>query len=222
MATRKHKGSQPTSRGLNQMLQRFESRAKVRLERDSIFNRNKPMQDIYTDGSCPPKGGVGGWAFCVVRNNKAIHTTHDGLRNTTINRTELTAILEGMRWAVAQSPIRSTHIFSDSQNSVTAINDWMWDWEMAGWRAFYSTKQIAMSMRNFIKNRDLFESIMALLRQYPGIFSLSWVKGHSGIRWNELADQLASGATRDMRMRIIMEGVSDSRDSQGDPTSETG
>ena len=204
-----HNTRSHNSRALKRHYQRSEERGRLRLERDHILPPTlKPLQQAYTDGSCPPKGLLGGWGFCVVRKGVIVHDASGGSRQTTTNRMELQAIMEVIKWVITQPGRLKTLVFSDSQYSVRAITEWMWEWEARGWRE--SGTKVYLDYRDtkyMVKNKDIFEEIIGLLRENPGIFGFTWIKGHSGNQFNEYADMLATSATKAVRMQLIMEGL---------------
>ena len=73
-------------------------------------------------------------------------------------------------------------IFSDSTYVVNCFRDRWWEgWLRRGW---------VNSAKKPVKNRDLWEPLIEIYRERDNI-SFSWVKGHSGDRWNDEADRLA-------------------------------
>jgi ribonuclease HI len=63
---------------------------------------------LYTDGSCPAPGAVGGWAWILVSE----HPVDSGWRKTpgpsTHQRCEVTAAIEGLVYLVASAYARSS------------------------------------------------------------------------------------------------------------------
>ena len=91
---------------------------------------------------------------------------------------ELRALIEAFKLLPREGRVE---IFSDSQISVNTITTWAADWERAGWRR----------RRGEIKNLDLVQEVFALYKQHPNC-TVTWTPGHSGNRWNEYADGLAT------------------------------
>ena len=121
--------------------------------------------EIYTDGSCFPNPGHGGWAFVVVRDGRCIKESFGGEPDTTSCRMELTGILQGLRWL---PPGSSATVVSDSE---------------------YALKVLSGEHRARA-NLDLIERAWALIQERDVTFR--WVRGHAGDRWNEHADALAA------------------------------
>ena len=145
---------------------------------------------IYTDGACRSNGrdnASGGFGVVVLDDEENIielYSKHcDG---TTNNREELKAILYAMLkygmptydW-YGGVPI----VYSDSAYCVNTLNDWMFRWANNGWRK---------SDKNIPENLDL---IQAYYDHYTDGYRIELVKvaGHSGNKWNEMADGLATG-----------------------------
>ena len=82
----------------------------------------------------------------------------------------------------------SVTLYSDSQLCVNTINQWAAGWEKRGWRR----------KTGEIKNLELVQELYALAKARPDV-ELRWIKAHSGRRWNEYADALATAYRRDRR-----------------------
>jgi len=137
-----------------------------------------PSSGVFTDGSAIPNPGPGGWGVVWVRDGEiqAERCGHDP--KTTNNRMELVALTEAFRLLPhdAEEIVRT-----DSKLCVDTIGSWAPKWERAGW-----TKKTGP-----IKNLELVQELLALRRARPGC-TLEWIAAHSGHRWNEYADSLAT------------------------------
>ncbi len=105
---------------------------------------------------------------------------HDsgGEPHTTNQRMELMAVLEALR--SIEGPV---DIHSDSTYVVNCFNDrWYEGWLKRGWKN---------SQKKPVANRDIWEPLIDLYLQRSDEITFTWVKGHSGERLNEIADQLA-------------------------------
>ena len=120
---------------------------------------------LYTDGSCSPNPGRGGWGFVVVENDKKIHDGCGGEAETTNNRMEMTAIIKGLEYLKNSSTIT---IFTDSSYVVNSMTQ--------NWK------------RN--KNQDLWKLLEEGIKSKNIIWK--WVRGHNGDMWNEYVDKLAN------------------------------
>lgn len=141
---------------------------------------------IYTDGSCNYNPGPGGFGVVVLDNNENLILTHsERSQNTTNNREELKAILWAFLRYGASAAAGNTPpiVYSDSAYSVNTFTNWMFSWEKKGW---------LKSDNKIPENLDL---IKPFYKHWENGFriDLRKVKGHAGNKWNELADQLATG-----------------------------
>ena len=134
---------------------------------------------IYTDGACRGNPGPGGWG--VAMRYQGQHKTLNGYDSeTTNNRMELTAVIEGLR-ALKRSCEIELH--TDSRYVLQGINEWIANWKANGWKT---------KAKKAVKNIDLWQLLDEEGARYEIYFN--WVKGHSGVEGNELADELANEA----------------------------
>ena len=90
----------------------------------------QPEITIYTDGSCEPNPGAGGWAALLIYPEKQIPLT-GAHPDTTNNRMELTAAVEALK----ALPERSTvTLYTDSEYLKRGITEWMPGWRARNWR----------------------------------------------------------------------------------------
>lgn len=133
--------------------------------------------NIYTDGACRGNPGPGGWGV-VMRFGDNEKELWGGEHNTTNNRMELTAAIEGLKALKRGSLVTLT---TDSKYVRNGITQWITNWKIKGWRT---------ANKQQVKNQDLWQQLDEL-SQYHDI-TWHWVKGHSGHRENDLADVLAN------------------------------
>ena len=118
------------------------------------------MINMYTDGSCIGNPGPGGWAAIInVGDQKRV--IQGGDSNTTNNRMEISAILEGLK---VISEGCSVTVFSDSIYVVNTM--------LKGWKRK--------------KNLDLWSQLDSEVAKRTVIWK--WVKAHAGNTLNEEAD----------------------------------
>ncbi len=140
---------------------------------------------MYADGACKGNPGPGGWGVFLQSGDHA-KELYGGELNTTNNRMELTAVIEGLN---ALKKRCSIDVYTDSQYVRKGVLEWMPKWKMNGWKT---------SDKKPVKNADLWQildeaSVRHLVRWH-------WVKGHSGNPGNEKADALANlGVEKAMR-----------------------
>lgn len=132
--------------------------------------------ELFTDGACKGNPGPGGWGV-YMRYGQHEKSLFGGEPNTTNNRMELMAAIEGL--AALTRPM-SVVLTIDSQYVRKGITEWISGWKRKQWKTANGQP---------VKNQDLWQRLDALTQQHT--IQWKWVKGHSGHRENEIADQLA-------------------------------
>lgn len=135
---------------------------------------------IYTDGGCSGNPGPGGWGAVILADGKDLRLS-GGEHNTTNNRMELMAAISALS-AVANTPDfnnRPVSVYADSQYVKNGITSWITNWKKNGWRT---------AAKKPVLNQDLWQKLDALNSSLN--VSWNWVKGHAGIEYNEVCDQL--------------------------------
>lgn len=142
---------------------------------------------IFPDGACSRNPGPGAWGFIVREDPQGITLWENTgfCPQTTNNRMELQAAIEGLIWASEQTSTRIA-IFSDSQYVVLGITQWTARWKANGWMT---------SQKKPVENRDLWERFAALNEACPHV-SWNWVRGHNGHPGNEAVDALVQKKLR--------------------------
>jgi ribonuclease HI len=130
----------------------------------------------YTDGSCSPNPGPGG--FAVIKNGAPRIIGYEP--DSTNIRMEGRALIAALNDAGDEE----AQIYTDSEFWINVITKWAPGWEARGW-----TKK-----GGEIKNLDLVKEACRLYR--ASRVELVWVRGHEGDEGNELADQWANEARR--------------------------
>ena len=132
------------------------------------------MITYYTDGSCSPNPGPGG--FAVIKDMKpAVLGAEDDSTNIRMEGKALIAALKDADGAECE-------IFTDSEFWINVITKWSLGWEKNGWR----------KKGGEIKNLDIVMEVCPLYRKSNA--TLIWVRGHVGNEGNELADEWANKA----------------------------
>jgi len=134
---------------------------------------------IYTDGACKGNPGPGGWGAWLQWGTTE-KELFGGELNTTNNRMELTAVIEGL--SALKRPCKVV-LYLDSQYVRQGITEWIRGWKAKGWRT--STKQP-------VKNAELWMKLDAIVEGAGHQIEWRWVKGHSGDLGNDRADALAN------------------------------
>lgn len=142
-----------------------------------------PQDGLFTDGSSIPNPGPGGWGLVWVEGGEIRAEAHGHEADTTNNRMELTALIAAYGALPADS---EATVFTDSKLCVDTITKWAPTWERNGWKRKGSP----------LKNLDLVKELLQRARSRPKC-KLTWIAAHSGFRWNEYADCLATAWLRD-------------------------
>src|SRR5687768_18077657 len=69
-----------------------------------------PQTGVFTDGPCSGNPGPGGWGVVYVRDGEVIEQRHGADPDTTNNRMELTAMIEGLELL---DPAVAADVYSD-------------------------------------------------------------------------------------------------------------
>ncbi len=144
-----------------------------------------PLDGVFTDGAAEPNPGPGGWGAVYVSDNQVVSELWGNEPHTTNNRMELSALINGC--ALVPEGKKAV-LYTDSQLCVSTINEWAKGWEARGWKR----------KGGEIKNLELVQELYAICQRRPEL-ELRWIAAHSGNRWNEYADALATAYRRKVR-----------------------
>jgi len=133
--------------------------------------------EIFTDGACKGNPGPGGWG-ALLRYQGKEKTLFGGDLDTTNNRMEMMAVIEALRSLKRPCTIKLT---TDSVYVKNGITSWITGWKQKNWKT---------AARKPVKNVDLWKQLDEEVARHE--VEWHWVKGHSGHRENEIADQLAN------------------------------
>ncbi len=139
---------------------------------------------LITDGACSGNPGPGGWA-AILRYGPHERVLSGGEAETTNNRMELMAVIEGLKRL--KEPCR-VHVVTDSRYVLDGWNQWLPRWQANRWKT---------SDRKPVKNQDLWQALVNAAA--PHQLDWEWVRGHQGHADNERADQLAREALERMQ-----------------------
>ncbi|KAJ4464661.1 ribonuclease H-like domain-containing protein, partial [Lentinula edodes] len=141
-----------------------------------VYYDKNPIS-VYTDGSCLDNGkesARAGSGICFgLRSNQNISLRVPGPGDPTNNRAEAYAVLMLL---LIVDPKRALNIYCDSTYVIRECCYWAGRHLSTGWK---------------MSNGDLLKDICLLLKYRLALTRFIWVKGHSGIPQNELADELA-------------------------------
>ncbi len=135
--------------------------------------------EIFCDGACSGNPGPGGYGT-ILRCRGVEKELSGNAVETTNNRMELSAALEGLRQLTRPCCVTVT---TDSQYLVKGMTQWLAGWQKNGWKN---------SKKEPVVNRDLWEALVEAVKQHQ--VSWQWVRGHDGHAENERCDALARQA----------------------------
>jgi ribonuclease HI len=137
--------------------------------------------EIYTDGACQGNPGKGGWGAILLcgAHKKEISGY---VQHTTNNQMELMAVIESLK--IVKKTINII-IHTDSTYVQKGITEWIFNWKKNGWKT---------AKKQPVKNYELWQELDELAKKHQ--ITWKWVKGHSGNKYNDIADQLAVNAIK--------------------------
>jgi len=137
---------------------------------------------LITDGACSGNPGPGGWA-AILRFGDQKKELFGCERQTTNNRMELTAAIEGLR---ALKEHCAVEITTDSEYVMKGITSWIHGWKRKGWKTAAGKPVI---------NQDLWEELDEQVNRHTTTWT--WTKGHADHPDNNRCDDLAVRASRE-------------------------
>lgn len=133
--------------------------------------------EIFTDGACKGNPGPGGWG-ALLRYQGKEKSLFGGELDTTNNRMEMMAVIEALRSLKRSCEVQLT---TDSVYVKNGITSWIIGWKQRNWKT---------AAKKPVKNVDLWKQLDEECARHE--VEWHWVKGHSGHRENEIADELAN------------------------------
>ncbi|HWB86403.1 MAG TPA: ribonuclease HI [Bryobacteraceae bacterium] len=137
---------------------------------------------LITDGACLGNPGPGGWA-CILRYNEHKRELWGSEPQTTNNRMELMAAIQGLR---ALTEGCAVEVVTDSEYLKNGITTWIKNWKLKGWRT---------AAKKPVVNQDLWKALDEQVARHQTTWS--WTKGHASHADNNRCDELASQAARE-------------------------
>lgn len=139
---------------------------------------------LYTDGACSGNPGKGGWG-AILGFNGVEKEISGGERETTNNRMEVTAVIEGLKRLKEPCEVE---VYSDSAYTVNAFEQgWIYSWKKSNWK-----KGDGKS----VLNTDLWQELYDLTKIHKVTFIK--VKGHADNEKNNRCDELARNAIKNL------------------------
>lgn len=141
--------------------------------------------DLYTDGSCLNNPGIGGIGFVILQNDNIIYKFSAAEPHSTNNIMELTAVILGISHIRNNiSPDAQINVYTDSQYVEKGMNEWLAKWQKKKFKG--------------VKNLEYWEMLIGISSNCKFIK----VPAHSDNVYNNMADSLATEASRSLQKRI--------------------
>lgn len=137
---------------------------------------------LITDGACLGNPGPGGWA-CILRYNDRKKELWGSAPQTTNNRMELSAAIEGLR---ALREDCEVEVVTDSEYLKNGITTWIHGWKRKGWMT---------AAKKPVVNQDLWKALDEQVARHQTTWV--WTKGHASHAGNNRCDELANMAARE-------------------------
>jgi ribonuclease HI len=137
---------------------------------------------LITDGSCLGNPGPGGWA-AILKYGDHAKELYGHEPQTTNNRMELTAAVEGLR---ALQEGCEVEVKTDSEYVKNGITTWVAGWKRNGWKT---------AAKKPVANRELWEALDLEVSRHKT--NWVWTKGHAADAENNRCDELAQMAARE-------------------------
>lgn len=141
---------------------------------------------IYTDGAARGNPGPAGWGVVIFFRDK-IHELGGRSCHATNNQMELTAPIEALKY-LKHKKIEDHYveIMSDSKYVILGITEWIFNWQKNNWRN---------AAKKPVVNQELWEELYDLTKDLK--IKWAYVKGHSGDKWNDRVDEIATSFADD-------------------------
>jgi len=148
---------------------------------------------IYTDGAARGNPGPAGWAAILFFGKKIIELGGTS-KYATNNQMELTGPIEALKYLKKEKINFPVEIFSDSKYVILGITEWIFNWQKNNWRN---------AAKKPVLNKELWEELYELSQD----FKIKWtyVAGHTGDKWNERADEIATNFADGNKIKLKKE-----------------
>lgn len=133
---------------------------------------------IYTDGAYSPLRDQGGVGIVITENNTEIRRYSKGYKGVTNNKMELLAIIIALIFV--KEPLESLEIRTDSQYVIGCAT--------MGWKRKKNVKL-------WNKFDEIFKEKQKLI---SNPITFNWVKGHSNNEFNNICDEIAVAASKEL------------------------
>ena len=140
--------------------------------------------EAATDGACSGNPGKGGWAGLILFDDGSELEIGGFEENTTNNRMELTAAIKTLEKLKQFKLKKNLKLRTDSKYLIDGYSSWINNWKKNGWKT---------STGKPVQNLDLWQKIDGLRIKEV---SMEFVKGHSGDKYNERVDLIATNYSK--------------------------
>lgn len=158
----------------------------ISMEKDKII--------IYTDGAARGNPGPAGWGVVII-SEKNISELGGRSDHATNNQMELTAPIETLKYLkhknTQATPVYEIEIVSDSKYVILGITEWIFNWQKNNWRN---------AAKKPVMNKELWEELYELTKNLK--IKWTYVKGHSGHKWNDRVDEIATSFADDAPVEL--------------------
>lgn len=154
--------------------------------------------ELYVDGGCRgngvidnPKAGIG--CYLEGEDIESVYLKEKlNFEPNTNNKAEIYAMIKGLELVnkIIQLNCFAKNdltIYTDSAYTLNGITNWINNWKLNGWQT---------SKKEPVKNKELWIELDSILEKTKKNFNIDFkkVKGHNGIKGNEIVDRLANEA----------------------------
>ena len=149
------------------------------------MNRSQNIAtEAATDGACSGNPGNGGWGGLILFDDGSELEIGGFEKNTTNNRMELTAAIKTLEKLKHFKIKKNFKLRTDSKYLIDGYSNWINNWKRNGWKT---------STGKPVQNLDLWQKIDSLRIKEV---SMEFVKGHSGDKYNEKVDLIATNYSK--------------------------
>lgn len=143
-------------------------------------NKSVKSCKLWTDGSCDPNPGIGGWSAIVEFNGKRKNFSGSD-KFSTNNRMEITPLFVILPFLIKYG-VTKIYLITDSQYVILGIQN----------------KEKWKQKKN-IANEDIWHPIYKLIDESKIVIEPKWVKGHSITEENNLCDKMSNEARKKIK-----------------------
>ncbi len=140
---------------------------------------------VFTDGASRGNPGPGGWGTLIVTSTGKVTELGGAEPETTNNRMELTAARKALEYIIDRKIEGDIAVYTDSAYLISGVESWVYAWEKNGWKT---------KTGEDVLNQDIWRELLAVTFREKRKREISWLKveGHTGLRGNERADEIAT------------------------------